>query len=207
MYNGKTYYQDVSFSEMIKSQFGCDSVNKVVNIKVQHFDVKLSALYDKPLIEGNKVVLKASSNVPNFEIFEWRPAAFFINQDVLEQSFQMAAGNTEYMIWARDPLGCLDTASVSLSAIRRPTGKLLPDIFTPDGDTQNDRWEALRPTDFPVGVLSVYNRWGICVYHTNNYLNPWDGTQNGKRVPAGVYVYKLLIDKEFEINGTVTIVY
>ena len=85
----------------------------------------------------------------------------------------------------------------------------LPNVFTPNGDGDNDVFQAFSPDDpglyhygyekCPRFVESVnirfYNRWGKEVYSfesngENSILIKWDGrSYTGQRVPAGVYYY------------------
>ncbi len=42
-----------------------------------------------------------------------------------------------------------------------------------------------------VVTAQVYNRYGTKVYESNNYVNDWDGTYNGKPLPDATYYYVL----------------
>ncbi len=79
----------------------------------------------------------------------------------------------------------------------------IPNIITPNNDGKNDFFfiEGLKINNWQ---LSVHNRWGERVYHTNDYRNNW----RGEGLSAGVYFY-LLRHQEIgvEYNGTLTIVY
>ncbi|SEI50022.1 hypothetical protein SAMN05216327_10257 [Dyadobacter sp. SG02] len=46
---------------------------------------------------------------------------------------------------------------------------------------------------------------GPAVYNDQIFL--WDATFQGVSAPAGVYAYRLMIDKKFEINDSETITY
>jgi len=71
-----------------------------------------------------------------------------------------------------------------------------PQGFSPNGDGINDYFEILDVEQYPNAKLTVYNRWGAEVYHSDHYSNDWDGratnTLFGKDVlPAGTYFYIL----------------
>ena len=71
-----------------------------------------------------------------------------------------------------------------------------PEGFSPNGDGINDYFEILDVEQYPNAKLTVYNRWGAEVYHSEHYSNDWDGratnTIFGKDVlPAGTYFYIL----------------
>ncbi|WP_158538632.1 T9SS type B sorting domain-containing protein [Chitinophaga skermanii] len=51
----------------------------------------------------------------------------------------------------------------------------IPNIITPNGDGKNDRFVIIGIEKYPGSHLTIYNRWGNQVYHSNNYDNTWDG--------------------------------
>ena len=57
-------------------------------------------------------------------------------------------------------------------------------------------------------VLEVYNTVGQLVYRSFGYNTPWDGTTNGRKLPAGTYYYVLdPKNKRKKMAGYVTIIY
>jgi gliding motility-associated-like protein len=82
-----------------------------------------------------------------------------------------------------------------------------PTVFTPDGDGINDIFfggEKFRNREFH---LEVSNRWGSLLYSGES---GWDGTYRGNKVPAGTYLYVLILktDKGSSrtVKGTVTLI-
>jgi gliding motility-associated-like protein len=87
-------------------------------------------------------------------------------------------------------LNGLNAAGYPLAAtITVQVGELLiPNIFTPNYDGQNDTFRVLGvPAD--VARLEVYNRWGTRVYAADRYAHDWDGGA----LPAGTYYYLLRV--------------
>lgn len=66
----------------------------------------------------------------------------------------------------------------------------LPNAFTPNGDGINDFFGAYGDGLISVD-LTVFDRWGKEIFHTNTIGDAWDGTKNGQSVPEGTYSYKL----------------
>lgn len=71
----------------------------------------------------------------------------------------------------------------------------LPNVFTPNGDGEND---VFRP--FPYYAvesidLKVYNRWGKLVFETTKPDILWDGKIDGKPATDGVYFYVCDVNK------------
>lgn len=77
-----------------------------------------------------------------------------------------------------------------------------PVFFTPNGDTLNDNWYIKGALNFPAATVSIFDRFGklITILNTTNLF--WDGTLNGKKLPASDYWFVAKIDEAFpEVKG------
>jgi gliding motility-associated-like protein len=111
----------------------------------------------------------------------WQPGGFNILQPLVSP-----AATTIYRITAIEPNGC--NASDSIRVI--VTLKFhVPNVFTPNGDGVNDNWEISNLDGYPGLKLDVFNRWGQSIYSWREGGRFWDGTFNGKPVPAGSYYW------------------
>jgi gliding motility-associated-like protein len=74
---------------------------------------------------------------------------------------------------------------------------MLPNAFSPNGDGRNDYWSPQKPVDCNIEtyILRIYNRWGQCVFFSENINHQWDGTFEGKPAPQGIYIYELSLYK------------
>ena len=67
--------------------------------------------------------------------------------------------------------------------------------------------------NFPKAEVTVFDRWGQIVFKTIGYPTSarWNGTRNGKALPASTYYYtiSLSIDSKEERvkTGSITIIY
>lgn len=102
----------------------------------------------------------------------------------------------------------LDGNFESLSNIinyRRSAGVFVPDAFTPNGDGFNDILEA-KSEQLQSFNMSVMNRWGVVVFHSDDIAKGWDGTVEGSNAPVGYYYYKMTfvddINQTVEKSGT-----
>ena len=92
--------------------------------------------------------------------------------------------------------------------VYRPAISLIPQIFTPNGDGNNDRF-IVKGIFIKNLKMTIYDRWGSVIYYNEekNYpyrqeqianestLIGWDGTMNnGNRAIEGSYVYKIEIE-------------
>ena len=83
----------------------------------------------------------------------------------------------------------------------------IPNVISPNGDGRNDLF-TIRANGVKSYDLVVLNRWGEKVFSSTSPKDHWDGTNNGKPVPDGVYFYVLnasTSSKQFEFHGHVTV--
>ena len=104
----------------------------------------------------------------------------------------------------RNEQGC--TSRTDLDVRVAPDGRyFLPSAFTPNGDGRNDAFAGTGDTRYLEAFqLSVFDRSGNRVFHTQDPTEPWWGL----RSPTGVYVWRLsyLLDAErVEATGSVAL--
>lgn len=114
----------------------------------------------------------------------------------------------EYTQVVTNEYGCSDTITGKVY-IRPDFAFYVPNAFTPNGDDFNN---IFKPSIF--GVLeyefSVFDRWGLEIFKTNDTKAGWDGKYKGKPSPQDVYVYKIkyvnVFRKEASVTGVFTLV-
>ena len=114
----------------------------------------------------------------------------------------MSATDTTYMHFPPGSLaGCYQVTAVDSFSNESDFSDLvcvdncidyeLPNVFTPNGDGNNDYWKP-GPYSFVERVdMKVYNRWGGLVFQTEDPDINWDGRfkNTDKLVNPGVYYY------------------
>jgi gliding motility-associated-like protein len=65
-----------------------------------------------------------------------------------------------------------------------------PTAFTPNDDNDNPRF-VIKGQFWQTFSLTVFNRWGEALFHTETDTEGWDGTTNGNPAPAGNYAYRV----------------
>lgn len=82
----------------------------------------------------------------------------------------------------------------------------LPNVFTPDGDQENDTFGPLflSPNDV-VESFDIYNRWGQKVFSGSQGNLRWNGNVDDKQAPTDVYIYVLKIKGQKIRKGEVTV--
>lgn len=87
----------------------------------------------------------------------------------------------------------------------------IPSGFSPNGDGINDYFSPVFtciPNNYEI---TIFNRWGEKVFYSNSINSSWDGTQKGKSIPLGSYVYLIKVkfngqNKESTFKGTVNMI-
>ncbi len=101
------------------------------------------------------------------------------------------AGDGSYVIMliTYNAWGCPDT---TYGTIFVTDGTNFPNVFTPNGDGQNDIFYFVIKGAKCLHA-NIYNRWGVLIYEINNLQDGWPGTirQTGMPASDGVYYYIL----------------
>jgi gliding motility-associated-like protein len=100
---------------------------------------------------------------------------------------------TTYSVIATDGNGCSDTATIAVKVATAGAKNDYPmaSAFTPNGDGINDCfgitfWGAVSKLNF-----TIFDRWGVIVFHTNSPSDCWDGTYKGQPQQPGAFVYQI----------------
>lgn len=98
-----------------------------------------------------------------------------------------------------------DTIAVVVHDCNCPVN--ITNIFSPNGDTYNDRFGPTHQCYFTFYHFQIFNRWGQCVFESNDPEEHWKGIEGGG---PGVFMYLLhyqFLDKrDHKRAGTVTVV-
>lgn len=118
------------------------------------------------------------------------------------------AGNYYITLSVTDSLGCNDQFSM---AYNPPMFLYIPTSFTPNGDGINEVFKA-QGVSVKSFEMSIYNRQGELLFHTEDIEQGWNGSANGSSyyVPNGVYVVTYKAEsydgQKIEDSGRVTII-
>ena len=90
--------------------------------------------------------------------------------------------------------------SVGLSPVN------IANTFTPNGDGHNDYWKINGIENYPQALVQVFNRNGQKLFESKGYSTPFNGTYNGKALPAAAYYYIINLNKNCNLlSGSLTI--
>ncbi|MEZ5173560.1 MAG: gliding motility-associated C-terminal domain-containing protein [Bacteroidia bacterium] len=104
---------------------------------------------------------------------------------------------------------CAQTDSFHVKIIPCYLPLILPNVFTPNGDGFNDFFKAIQTFDYDEFNITIWNRWGIKVYESEDPFFEWNGKdKNGDVLPDGTYFFVASLkhlENEDTQKGTVTI--
>lgn len=121
--------------------------------------------------------------------FQWASGTYLDNPASVSPTVQQIQSDITYTLHVMNASGCDARDTIHITVY---PGVWAPDAFTPNGDGLNDRWELPGIEAFPDAVVTIFNRWGEVIYHSDpGYRKPFDGTLNGSALPPGLYAYTL----------------
>ncbi|MCX7697506.1 MAG: gliding motility-associated C-terminal domain-containing protein, partial [Bacteroidales bacterium] len=116
-----------------------------------------------------------------------------------------------YTVQVTDKNQCQVSGQATILASNQscfPPHAFVPNIFSPDGDGNNDIWRVYGSSIKSIEVF-VYDRWGIKVFHTTDPQEGWDGNYKGKPLDPGIFNYYVRIvflnDEEKILHGHLTL--
>lgn len=138
-----------------------------------------------PTIKLGESVTLAPQLSGDIVSLSWSPA-FGLSSTSTTYPLANPGVTTTYYLTATSSIGCQTTVPVTVTVI---TPIHIPNTFTPNGDGFNDLWKIDDLINYPNCTVSIFNRYGQALFHTNGYGTPWDGTYHGGKVPSGTYYY------------------
>ncbi|MEJ7911940.1 MAG: gliding motility-associated C-terminal domain-containing protein, partial [Chitinophagaceae bacterium] len=166
------------------STLGC-ATSVVQNIKVAAVPfADAGPAFPLGVLEGGTVTLPAVAT-GNGLMYTWTPTTWLSNPSVL-RPVASPLRDTSYTLTVSNADGCTSTDSVAVKVL---LALKIPNVFTPNGDGINDKWDITYLESYPGALVQVYNRYGQLVFQSKGYSKPWDGTINGQPVPFGTYYY------------------
>lgn len=181
---------------------GClsDTINRQV---IVHPYPLVDAGPDQFVLAGGEVMLKASVSGSSGYQYKWTPATWLNNPGILQPTAK-PMDDVLYTLTVTGLGGCSDADEVLITYLLKPE---IPNAFSPNNDGINDTWIIKHLDTYPGATVQVFDRYGKAVLRSEGYNKTWDGTSNGRPMPAGVYYY--IIDPKNglkPITGSVTII-
>ena len=193
-----------------KTAVGCgDSASKIAIVDLTP-TVKLGN--DITIFRGDTIRLKSVGSTGNKYIYDWTPATSLSSPNI-PQPIATPDATTEYVVKVTSVFGKCTATDKILITVRSVLK--IPSAFTPNSDTVNDTWAILDNSrefnDYPGIEVKIFNRWGGEIFYSIGsgayQSKPFDGIQDGQRLPAGTYFYVIKPSPDVpSLTGYVTIV-
>lgn len=157
--------------------------------------------------EGETTQLSASG----VNTYSWSPSDLVDNPSSPNPIAGPLTQTTTFTVTGSDGGDCEGEATIIIQVIGEAVvNKLKPgNFFSPDhqGTAESEFWQVENILDYPQCNVAIYDDKGVKVYESKPYLNDWDGTFNGKKLPDGVYFYIIRCDGEESSprSGSITI--
>jgi gliding motility-associated-like protein len=179
-----------------------DSLTKVITIDAPIPGIKL------PLVDG--VVndeTKLQARIYPTSVYNWTPSTGLSSTTISNPTTKLTA-EQQYRISMIAPSGC-ETVDTLLVRVFSEFSVYVPNIFSPNGDGQNDKLYVNTIGVREFKVMKIYNRAGQKVFETTNASMGWDGTVNGVPQPLDTYIWVVEAVSKYgtpiKQNGLVTI--
>lgn len=162
---------------------------------------------DQEVFYEETVTLGGAPTSTGDVIYNWQPTFGGTLDSAVANPQVSMTETTLFEVVVTSAEGCSARDSVLIVVI---PDVVIPSGFTPNSDGVNDLWIIDNMLLFPNNVVQVFNRWGDKVYSATPFRegSGWDGTYEGKALPAGTYYYTIeLNDPRFPepFTGPITI--
>ena len=140
------------------------------------------------------VLLTAQLTASGADQYSWTPAEK-LNNPAIPNPVATLSTSTLYTVTGTDlSTHCSNSDTVTISVNKAINKNLfIPNAFSPNNIGVNECWKPVYYGNYSNYSLSVYNRYGELVFHTENSNACWDGRYKGKRQDPGTYVFVLKI--------------
>jgi gliding motility-associated-like protein len=134
----------------------------------------------------------AQLNATGLTDYSWSPVES-LSDPAISNPIASPIETTVYTVTGTGSNGCRGEATVEVKIKGEAIVNLLSpsNSFSPNSDAQNDLWTIGNIENFQQCGVAIYDDKGVKVFEAKPYVNNngWDGTNNGKRLPQGVYFY------------------
>jgi gliding motility-associated-like protein len=205
---GGTY----SVTLTVTSNTGCTGTLTVTNMitvtnpPVASFTAPFTTSITNPLVQFSDHSVGGTSYFWNFGDINSNPSDNVSN--VHNPTHTYSAVGTYCVLEVVSNGSCSDTAKLCL-VIAPLFSFYVPNAFSPNGDGTNDEFYG-KGENIANFSMSIYDRWGNLLFHTEDINTHWDGTVHGNIAQEDVYVYVINIKdnmgSDHKYIGSVTLV-
>lgn len=160
----------------------------------------------------NNDLLPNDTAICIYESIELQPSAplQFYKWSNFEQSASVLIDKPGvYWVSGTDNNGCTASDTISIASKECMKGFYIPDAFTPNYDSKNDKFHPLIFGELINYEFRIFNRWGELVFRSHKVTEGWDGRFKGIAQPSSTFVWQCIFQFKNEPttikNGTVVL--
>lgn len=202
---------------------GLTVTSTIGNCSQSYANYDMISVYDQPVADftysPNPVsvwypVVQFTNNSVNAVNWEWNfgDSGDSNNVSILQNPVHIYSDTGQYCVslFVESAAGCSDSITYCLY-VNPDWTFYIPNAFTPNGDGTNDFFYA-KGTYISEFDMTIFDRWGNLIFHSDNINHYWDGkANNGQNIAQqDVYVYvvkvKDLKNKKHKYTGMVTLI-
>ncbi len=178
-FTGPTRFVDTLgiYAVTVTNNYGC-SASDMVTIDLQ-FEPTVYLGEDTTLCSGQPITLDATNYGATYQ---W--------QDNSTSATNNPISSAIYGVSVYNQCG-IASDSISIDFDDCNCLVYIPNSFTPNSDNRNDYYNYKFNCNQFKSSISIYNRIGQLLFHSDNPDIGWDGTYNDKPSAEGIYVYQL----------------
>ncbi|SIT28763.1 gliding motility-associated C-terminal domain-containing protein [Filimonas lacunae] len=158
------------------------TASQVIPVEAETPGIRLTQLNAQP---ETTITLQAR-NLLNAS-YSWLPATGLSNASIAAPNAVLQK-DQDYLVEMSFPSGCVATDSLHVS-VYLASDILVPNVFSANGDGQNDILYANLRGMKKLNYFRVFNRWGKKIFESFDMARGWDGTCNGELQPLATYVW------------------
>jgi gliding motility-associated-like protein len=137
--------------------------------------------------------------------YSWSPSLGLSRTDIANPVARPSQ-TTTYTVTVTNQFGFSINLFVTI-VVNEDFNFMIPNVFSPNGDGQNDLWVIENIESYPDHELTIFDRSGRVLKKVKNYQNDWNGLANGLPLEEGTYYYTIrFIDKNVLKKGFITLV-
>lgn len=187
----------------IESVEGCENVT-ISSQYIQVFDGPIASFTANPMVTdyNNTEVVFTNTSV-NSTNYLWDFGDYSAQVTDVNPVHNYPIGVTEnyfVTLYAFNAMGCIDSISKLIEIGYPLANYTIPNVFTPNGDNDNDFFKLINNENIPELEIIILNRWGNLVFESTDVNFNWNGLlhNNGSECSDGTYFYKIRLK---DMNG------
>ncbi|HXC03276.1 MAG TPA: gliding motility-associated C-terminal domain-containing protein, partial [Bacteroidia bacterium] len=191
--NGKTspaIYVSTGGTYTVVASNGCGTSLAQSTVTINSVTAGFTA--DSTVGTGSLNVLFTNTSSANANTWVWNFGNGTNGTGPNPSNYYSSPGTYTAVLTVTDSNGCTSTYSEIIVINETKPWIIIPNIFTPNDDGQNDLFMVTASSGIDLFNLKIYDRWGVAMKELNSLNSGWDGrTLAGERAVNGTYYYIL----------------